>query len=265
MKKIVFFDIDGTLLDHDKKLPAAVKEAVLTLQKNGIYTAIATGRGPFMISYLLEELNIKSYVTFNGQYVVSADEVLYKNPLNSEELEKLAKETEKHNHSLVFMNEDTLKANTEFDQRIADAMGSLQMPHPEFDPNFYEKNDIYQTLLFAKESDSKYLEDFERKHTFIRWHEEALDVVPKGGSKAEGIKKMIEKLGFKMENVYAFGDGLNDIEMLKTVGTGVAMGNAPDIVKSYADFVTTDVDNDGIVNGLKAVGLLADSFETIKN
>ena len=75
--------------------------------------------------------------------------------------------------------------------------------------------------------------------------------MPKGGSKAEGIKKLIEKLGFKMENVYAFGDGLNDIEMLQTVGTGVAMGNALDIVKEYADVVTTNVEDDGIVNGLK--------------
>lgn len=265
MKKIVFFDIDGTLLDHDKKLPAAVKDAVLTLQKNGIYTAIATGRGPFMISYLLKELSIKSYVTFNGQYVVSGNEVLYKNPFKSEDLKKLAAESKKYNHSLVYMNENTLKANTEFDQRIADAMKSLEMPHPELDPNFYEDNDIYQTLLFAEESESEYLEDFEGKHTFIRWHEEALDVVPKGGSKAEGIKKMIEALGFKMENVYAFGDGLNDIEMLKTVGTGVAMGNAHEVVKTYADFVTTDVDDDGIVNGLRAVGLLSDSFEIIKN
>ena len=80
--------------------------------------------------------------------------------------------------------------------------------------------------------------------------------MPKGGSKAEGIKKLIEKLGFKMENVYAFGDGLNDIEMLQTVGTGIAMGNALDIVKEYADLVTTNVEDDGIVNGLKEVGLL---------
>ncbi|MEK3887125.1 Cof-type HAD-IIB family hydrolase [Bacillus sp. FSL K6-3431] len=264
MKKIVFFDIDGTLLDHQKNLPASTKEAIFTLQKNGIYTAIATGRGPFMFSYLLKELNIKSYVSFNGQYVVSGNEVLYKNPFKRTDLKKLAEESTKRNQSLVYMNENTLKANIKFDQRIADSMKSLEMPHPEFDQKFYEKNEIYQTLLFARQEESTYLEAFEDRFDFIRWHEEALDVVPKGGSKAEGIKKMIDVLGFKMENVYAFGDGLNDIEMLKTVGTGVAMGNAHVIVKTYADFVTTDVDDDGIVNGLKEVGLLSSAFETIK-
>lgn len=66
-----------------------------------------------------------------------------------------------------------------------------------------------------------------------------------------------------MEDVYAFGDGLNDIEMLKTVGTGVAMGNAHEAVKLHADIVTERVENNGIAVGLKKVGLLDDSFEII--
>ncbi len=255
MKKIVFFDIDGTLLDDDKNLPQATKEAIHTLQKNGVYTAIATGRAPFMITHLLEELNIESYVTFNGQYVSFGDQIVYTNPLNVNELEKLQAEAIKHQHYLVYMNEKTMKANVRFDERIADSFESIKMPHPDFDPNFYKKGEVYQALIFAKENEDAYLEQYEDV-SFIRWHENSLDVVPKGGSKAEGIKKLIEKLNFKMENVYAFGDGLNDIEMLQTVGTGVAMGNALDIVKEYADVVTTNVEEDGIVNGLKEVGLL---------
>ena len=90
-----------------------------------------------------------------------------------------------------------------------------------------------------------------------------MDVVPKGGSKAKGIKKLIARLGFDMKDVYAFGDGLNDIEMLKEVGTGIAMGNAHEAVKMHADFVTSHVAEDGIVNGLKKVGLLANDLETI--
>ncbi|MBS4177278.1 Cof-type HAD-IIB family hydrolase [Lederbergia citrea] len=263
MKKIVFFDIDGTLLDDDKNLPVSTKEAIKTLQKNGIYTAIATGRAPFMVTKLLQELNMESYVSFNGQYVVFGNEVVYTNPLCSINLKKLAKEASIHNHHLVYMNESTLKSNVKYDHRIKESLESLKMVHPEHDPMFYEKTEIYQTLLFAKEGEDEYLEAFEDDFTFIRWHEDALDVVPKGGSKAEGIKKLIARLGFNMKDVYAFGDGLNDIEMLKTVGTGVAMGNALEAVKMYADYVTTNVENDGIVNGLKAVGLLSDTFETI--
>lgn len=263
MSKIVFFDIDGTLLDDDKNLPSSTKAAVKALQENGIYTAIATGRGPFMVTQVINELDIDSYVAFNGQFVVFEKEVIYKNPFNPTELKRFASEANKRNHPLVYMSEKTLKGNVEKDKRIADSMASLQLVHPDVDPDYYVKEDIYQTLLYAKEDEEEYLSAFEDIYTFIRWHKEAMDVVPKGGSKAEGIKILIERLGFKMEDVYAFGDGLNDIEMLKTVGTGVAMGNAHEAVKLHADIVTERVENNGIAVGLKKVGLLDDSFEII--
>jgi len=76
------------------------------------------------------------------------------------------------------------------------------------------------------------------------------------GQKAEGIKKLINKLGFQMEDVYAFGDGLNDMEMLGEVGTGVAMGNAPDAVKKKAVYVTKSVSDNGIWHGLKELKLI---------
>ncbi|MFP3488979.1 HAD-IIB family hydrolase, partial [Staphylococcus sp. SIMBA_130] len=84
----------------------------------------------------------------------------------------------------------------------------------------------------------------------------SMDVIPPGGSKAKGIEAMIDHLGFKRENTYAFGDALNDIEMLKFAGTGVAMGNGYDEVKEVADYITDPVDQNGIQKGLKKVGLL---------
>lgn len=67
---------------------------------------------------------------------------------------------------------------------------------------------------------------------------------------------MIRKLGFNLKDVYAFGDGLNDMEMIKTVGTGVVMGNAPDVLKQHADHITADVGEDGIFKGLKHLALI---------
>jgi HAD superfamily hydrolase (TIGR01484 family) len=92
--------------------------------------------------------------------------------------------------------------------------------------DFYEDNEIYQALLFCSEDEEgNYVGKYDDFH-FIRWHEYSTDVLPFGGSKAEGIKILMEKVGFALEDVYAFGDGLNDIEMLKVAGYGVAMGNA---------------------------------------
>lgn len=256
VKKVVFFDIDGTLLDHEKEVPTSTKESIEELQDNGTYTAIATGRAPFMYPLLRQELSIESFVSFNGQYVVFEGEEIYTNPLDKEELTRLVNVSGQKNHPLVYMTHERMLASEDNHSYIKESMGSLKFDYPEVDPTFYEGRDILQTLLFCtEEEDEFYRAEFPEFH-FIRWHPLALDVLPKGGSKAEGIKKFIEKAGFEMENVYAFGDALNDLEMLETVGTGIAMGNASDYVKSFANHVTTPVDQDGIKNGLISVGLL---------
>lgn len=256
MNKIVFFDIDGTLLDHDKKLPTSTKEAIYKLKKNGVYVAIATGRAPFMFEHVRRELEIESYVSFNGQYVVFENEVIYKNPLKRNLVQSLIDSSKSRQHPLVFLNEKTMKANVQNDLFIQRSMESLKLMHPEYDPDFYKDKEIYQSLLFCEEKDENYYRDHFPNIFFIRWHELSMDVIPKGGSKAVGIQKMIERIGFELSDVFAFGDGLNDIEMLSTVGTGVAMGNASDIVKRNADMITDDVAENGIFNGLKTLHLI---------
>lgn len=256
MTKIVFFDIDGTLLDHDKQLPAKTKEALQLLRDKGVYIAIATGRAPFMFADLRKELDIHSFVSFNGQYVVFEDEVIYLNPLAAESLDRLNKYAGERGHSLVYMNEKMMKANRSDDTYVEESLSTLKFPYPEIHSDFYKDNDLYQTLIFCEEEEERsYREQFP-EFTFIRWHPHSLDILPAGGSKAEGIKKMMERLNFKMEDVYAFGDGLNDIEMLKLAGTGVAMGNALPPVKEIADMVTTDVAEDGIYLALKKLELI---------
>ncbi|MGG3466503.1 Cof-type HAD-IIB family hydrolase [Neobacillus pocheonensis] len=256
MKKIVFFDIDGTLLDHEKNLPLSTKRAIQLLKENGVFVAIATGRAPFMFESLREELDVDSFVSFNGQYVVFENKVIYENPLHEIGIEKLYQDALMNKHPLVFMNEKTMKASVQHHRFIETSMGSLNFLHPEEDARFYVNRKLYQSLLFCESQDEPLYFDAYPEFDFIRWHPYSVDVLPKGGSKAEGIKKMIEQLGFELKDVYAFGDGLNDLEMLKEVGTGVAMGNGVPEAKKLADIITSDVSNDGIWNGLKELQLI---------
>lgn len=256
MKKICFFDIDGTLLDHDKKLPDSAKEAIKALRENGVYVAIATGRAPFMFEELREELGIDSYVSFNGQFVVHENEVIFKNPLSKNALHKLYEQADIKNHPLVFMNEHEVRGTVDYSQHVQETLMAFQLEHPQRDERFFEENDIYQTLFYCSDEEESHFQNISEDIRYIRWHPVCVDVVPSNGSKANGILKFIEKAGFKMENVYAFGDGLNDIEMLRTVGTGIAMGNAEEELLKHADVITTNVDDDGIYNGLCKVNLI---------
>lgn len=255
-KKIAFFDIDGTLLDHDKKLPEKTKQAIKDLQSQGVYCAIATGRAPFMYKELREKLGIDSFVSFNGQYVVFEGKEIYTNPLSEPELEKLHRHAEENNHPMVFMNHEEMKASTPNHDHITESLGTLYIEHPTEDASFFKGRKIYQSLLFCEGDE---IEEYRKAYDafdYIRWHSLSCDVLPKGGSKAEGIKKMIEAAGMNLEDTYAFGDGLNDIEMIQEVGTGVAMGNAVSETKAVSDFVTSDVSEGGLAHAIYEIGLL---------
>nr|WP_263323297.1 Cof-type HAD-IIB family hydrolase [Neobacillus sp. Marseille-Q6967] len=256
-RSVIFFDIDGTLLTHDKKLPYSTKEAIFKLKENGHVVAIATGRAPFMFEELRKELDIHTYVSYNGQYCVLNGEVIHTNPLNIPSLEKLTEMALRNGHPVVFMDHEDMKANVPEHDYITESIATLKVGRfPTHDPHYYKGRDLYQTLLFCPEGEEQQYEQEYKDFDFIRWHPVSVDVLPKGGSKARGIEKIAAKLGFPEERQYAFGDGLNDIEMLKTIKNSIAMGNAEEMVKAVAKHITKSVEEDGILHGLKMVGLL---------
>lgn len=104
-KKVIFFDIDGTLYDHDKKIPESTKRAVRLLKEKGHHLFIASGRSPFLIKPILEELGLDSFIAYNGQYVMYEGKVIYGNPLKLELMEKIYETADRHDHPLVFMGE----------------------------------------------------------------------------------------------------------------------------------------------------------------
>jgi Cof subfamily protein (haloacid dehalogenase superfamily) len=253
---IIFFDIDGTLLNYEKKLPDQTKQSIFALKERGYEIGVATGRGPFLFRDLIEELNIDTYVSFNGQYVVVKNEVIYENSIPNKILKSLSKFAASKNHPVIYMCNKDMRASTEFHPFIEESMETFKDGHPAYDPIYFEGRDIYQSLLFCPvEEEASYSDTF-KECNFIRWHRYSMDVLPAGGSKARGIEAAINHLGIHEDNVYAFGDGLNDIEMLQFVKNSVAMGNAPEPVKKAAKFVTKDVDQGGITHALNVLGLL---------
>lgn len=256
-EKIIFFDIDGTLLDYEKKLPQYTKEAIRALKEKGYEVAIATGRAPFMFADLRRELDIQTYVSYNGQYVVLNNEVIYTNPLNIDALYSLTDVAISNGHPIVYMDHEDMKANVSHHNDIIESIKTLKITKfPTHDPHYFEERETYQSLLFCKEKEELLYQEEFKQFDFVRWHPVSVDVVPAGGSKAKGIEKITEKLGIRKESVFAFGDGLNDIEMLKAIYNSVAMGNAHDEAKKAARYMTKAVDEDGILYGLRLLGLL---------
>lgn len=257
-KSIVFFDIDGTLYNSEKELPDSTKESIASLKEDGHIVAIATGRAPFMYEDLRKELGIDTFVSLNGQYVVVEDEVIYTNPMDKHNLEEITLAANANDHPVVHLDHEDMLADMPEHDYVTEGISTLKLGRmPGHDPNYHVNRDIYQTLLFCPENEEQqYYEEFGQKFKFIRWHPVSMDVTPKTGSKAEGIGKVIDKLGVADDRQFAFGDGMNDIEMLQSIHNSYAMGNAHDVVKKAAKHVTKNVEEDGIYHGLKMAGLI---------
>lgn len=254
--KIVFFDIDGTLLTKEHKLPDDTRESIRQLQENGMKVAIATGRSPFHLEPVAKELGIDTYISFNGSYVVSEGKVVYENALTKESLAMLGEMAGRFEHPLVYLGTEECFANKENHPHVIESFQSLKLSAPECLADYWKENVIYQAFLFCQKHEEESYQDILSSVSSVRWHNFAMDIMPLNGSKALGIEAMLAHLGIPASQAVAFGDGLNDREMLSFVGTGVAMGNASDEVKSFADLVTKEVHDGGIAYGLRQLGLL---------
>jgi len=254
--KIVFIDIDGTLVNEDKKIPEDAKLAINELKKQNIPIVLATGRAPYFFSDILTELGLSSYVSFNGSYVMHKGEEIYKKPIQLETLEELEHLALKNNHPLVFQGSKECCANHQEHAHIIEAFQSLKLNEPSYRKDYWKEADIYQCLLFCVEKEERiYEETFSNIH-FVRWHPLSMDVIPTGGSKAAGIAEILKILAIDPKEAVAFGDGLNDKEMLSYVGMGIAMGNAHEDVKPFAKMVTKHVNEGGLSYGLQKIGLI---------
>ncbi|QWU15545.1 hypothetical protein SAMN04487895_11286 [Paenibacillus sophorae] len=254
--KIVFFDIDGTLVNEEKEIPKDTLQAVSKLKQTGVEPVIATGRAPYFIKPLAEALGIDSYVCLNGAYVVYKGKTLYKRPLSKETIQALIALAARHRHALVFQGEHTYFADSENHPFVTESVNTLKVDQPGFDPEFWKNNEIYQMFLHCEGHEEALYEELLSQLRLIRWHPLAMDVLPPGSSKAKGIEAMLNMLGISSEESVAFGDGLNDKEMLELAGMGIAMGNAHEELIPYADYVTSHVDEGGIYNGLVKAGLI---------
>ncbi|SIT68234.1 Cof-type HAD-IIB family hydrolase [Edaphobacillus lindanitolerans] len=256
MGKILFFDIDGTLYDHEKRLPASAKKAILAARENGHLIAIATGRAPFMVQPVLEALGIDTYVCFNGQYVVHRGERVHSGVHSPELLSRVKEMADRKGHPLVYMDEKEMVASGEGHPHVRESLDTLKLRYPRVDEDFYKNHPVNQVLLFCGEEEEEDYREALPGMEFVRWQRMCCDILPSGGSKAAGMEFILEREGLTMEDAVAFGDGLNDREMLKAAGIGVAMGNGHEEVKKLADYVAGDVSEDGIARILDELGLV---------
>ena len=133
----------------------------------------------------------------------------------------------------------------------------LSIPLPSLDdPRHALEHELYQVVAFLQKDHEHLLTGRTHHLNPMRWHPDFIDVIAQGGGKDQGMDAILAHFGIPLEDTMAFGDGENDLPMLRHAAVGVAMGNAGDAVKAGADYVTASVDEDGVVRALEHFGLL---------
>lgn len=251
MKSLFAFDIDGTLYNSEKKILEHTKEALHTLQKEGHIVMIATGRSESQAAPIIKELNLDSYITCNGAEAVIENERIYESYVDQKELQQLIENHPQLECAVVTRNH-TYRLQEEMSDKAVTAMNSFGEGIPSYRALSEIQDPICQVLLFIEEEEAKELQKtLPKTLRMVRWHSFAVDLLPVQNSKATALKEVLALKNIPVDHSYAFGDGNNDYEMLQTVGTGVAMGNAVERTKAIANYVTTSNDEDGIFHALK--------------
>jgi Cof subfamily protein (haloacid dehalogenase superfamily) len=260
--KAVAVDVDGTLLDSDHRLREAVKDALCNLAANDIRVVLATARGPKALDPIIRPLQLSALlICFSGAWVGEIDGELL--------TPKSAVMDTRHSMPVARSIVATaLDLNVEPNVFTRDTWRARKMtPQIVLECQITECSPIITTnLLEDCEEPSKILlitDEAEAEALHVIAHSvqsisnatfskpNYLEILPMGVNKAKALTHLTEILGLKLSQVAAIGDGLNDIEMLKEAGLGIAMGNAPPSVKSAAGWVTGTNNEAGVAQAVR--------------
>lgn len=253
--KIIYFDIDGTLVDMKKKvISQTMLDTLYKLKEKGIKICIATGRPPFVVPKF--DIEFDAYLTFNGSYCFQKDKVLYHNSIPHEDVIKIIENASKINRHVTIASNLDIDSNgydIDLDDYFRIANQELYIKN-KF--NDLLEQDIYQMMIGGNQQVYDQVLKNTKNAKATAWWNRAADIIPADGGKGKAVEKINEYFGFTKEQSMAFGDGTNDIDMLQAVGLGVAMGNATQNVKDIADDICDSVENEGITSYCKQLNLI---------
>lgn len=259
-KKMIFLDLDGTLMDDQKNVPARNMVAIQDALAQGHKVIICTGRPLCSAKKLFPTLGMEGdgcyAITYNGAlvYDIYNQKTIFKQTLPIEHVKYIFKKAEEHNVYMQTYSDDEVLCHIDMKE------GRDYSTRLKIDRNIV--NDVFEvlqdeepckTLAIADGYNHKRLEEF--REVFADWAPgkvdiffscyEYLEFVPVGISKGAAIRFLAEYLDIPMENTIAVGDAENDIPMIEAAGLGVAMKNATDEIKQYADYITEADNNEG--------------------
>ena len=277
MSKIIFIDVDGTLVDYDNVLPSSAVEAIRKARANGHKVYVSTGRSRAEVYQEIWDIGLGGMIGGNGSYVEDNGEVVMHQLLTAEQSRRIVDWLHERKLEFYLESNNGLFASENFETRGEPVMQeysarkgqdnaakmTVRQAFPEmiFDGELYRDDlnkvsfilESYEDFLAAKEA----FPDLQAG-TWGGVGETALfgDLGVKGITKAHAIDALLQHIGGKIEDTIAFGDAKIDIPMFEYCAVGVAMGNGGEEIKAIVDFVTDAVAADGLAHAFQRLDLI---------
>ncbi|MGO1591319.1 MAG: HAD family hydrolase [Ancrocorticia sp.] len=274
MKRLVFLDVDGTLINGNQEIPGSARAAIREALAAGHTLIICTGRAKPEIYPFLWDLGFQGFIGCNGAYGDLGGERIFADLMPASDVSEICSWLEENGAAWLWQGTDTLYPHGFFldvfkqDESeggvSGDWSGFLRQIEPALDWSVPERA-LKVTFVFPKDSPVGMAEAVERfgdRFCILPgslvpggFHDMS-ELTAKGMSKAVGVKAFAKHLGVDLSDVIAFGDSANDREMLEAVGHGIAMGNHRDGIEEVAAWTTRSVDDDGLAFGFRELGLI---------
>ena len=215
----------------------------------------ATGRHLLEICYLpLGDITFDGYVILTGQACLDGRRnYIWEEPLEKEDTRKMIRIFNQREVPVSVIERDRIYLNF-INSSVREAQDAISSPVPPV--GTYLGCEVYQFIVYARKEKLEELGVNLRNCVITSWNPKAVDVTSRNVGKVKGMRFFMDQFGIRQDEIMAFGDGENDIDMLTFAGTGVAMGNADEEVKRHADYVTDAVSKDGVKKALEHFGLI---------
>lgn len=261
--RIIALDLDGTLTNHDKVVTPKTREALLHAVAQGATIVLASGRPTYGIEPVAECLELHKHggyiLSYNGGNIVNAKtgEKLFSQFLPDPVIPILYKYAKEKNHAILGYAGKEIITEMPDDQYVREESRINKMNIRKVD-NLLEALEPHPTKLLMTGAPADMLKAEEElseilgeKMDIFRSAPFFLELVPKGIDKAQSLLRLMTKINLTPADMIAFGDGYNDLSMLKLAGMGVAMANAAPEVRAEADYVTLSNEEDGVAAALE--------------